>query len=296
MRAEITPHTLDEIADNYEAALKWVNAVGFNVDRGRHLIYRKTIEELRRQFSTQGWGDFTDDIYREKVCTALLESRELISIFRGLSTSTDVSASKDLRHYVKGPALLTQEQAENSSNRARNFGFELYLNALFSHAGLLPEYETNADLSFTINQLRVFVEAKRPLTEQSVSTSLRAAMHQLTTRFKKHNETDCAGIVALDLSKVINPDNQVMPVLSEEHLYGLMYAEDKRQMAGALQTISKNMKPGIIGMLLHYRLLCHFQPSGALNTVKWIGWVPFMKHPQLEDIHSRLVKVIRVIC
>lgn len=296
MRAEVTPHTLDEITDNYEAALKWVNAVGFNVDRGRHLDYRKTIETLRRQFSTQGWGDLTDDIYREKIYTALLESRELVSIFRGLSTLTDESATEGLRHYVKGPALPTQEQAKNASNRARNFGFELYLNALFAHAGLRPEYGTNADLSFTINQLRVFVEAKRPMTKQAISTSLRLAMRQLTTRLKVHEQTDQAGIVALDLSKVINPGNRVMPVLSEEHLYELMYAEDKCQMADAFPIIAKNLKPGIVGILLHYRLLCSFQPNGALNTLKWIGWVPFMEDPRLEDIHSRLVKVIRVIC
>ena len=296
MRAEVTPNTLDEIADNYEAALKWVDAAGFPVDRGRHSDYRKTIATLRRQFSTQSWGDFADDIYRDRICTALLESRELVSIFRGLSTSTDPSAMENLRHYIKGPALPTHEQAATSSNRARNFGFELYLNALFAHAGLRPEYGTNADLSFTTDQLRVFVEAKRPMTRQSIETSLRVAMRQLATRLREHEQTDRAGIVALDLSKVVNPENRVMPVRSEEHLYELMYAEDKIQMAKALPTIAKNLKPGIVGMLLHYRLLCSFQPNGALNTLKWIGWVPFLEEPRLTDIHSRLVRVVRVIC
>ena len=296
MRAEVTPHTLDEISDNYEAALKWVESAGFPVDRGRHAHYRQTITALRRQFPVQGWGNFADDIYRDRICTALLESQELVSIFRGLSTSTDPSATENLRHYVKGPVLPTQEQAATSSNRARNFGFELYLNALFAHAGLRPEYGTNADLSFTADQLRVFVEAKRPMTGQSVDTSLRVAMRQLSTRLKVHEPIDRAGIVALDLSKVINPENRVMPVRSEEHLYELMYAEDKLQMAKAFPTIAKNLKPGIVGMLLHYRLLCSFQPNGALNTLKWIGWVPFLKDPRLTDMHSRLMKVVRVIC
>ena len=296
MRAEVTPHTLDEIVDNYDAAVKWVESAGFPVDRGRHSDYQKTITTLQRQFPVKGWGDFADDIYRDRICTALLESREFVSIFRGLSASTDSSAVENLRHYIKGPALPTLEQAENSSNRARNYGFELYLNALFAHAGLRPEYGTNADLSFSIDQLRVFVEAKRPMTSQSIDNSLRVAIRQLVTRLKVHEAADRAGIIALDLSKVINPENRVLSVRNEGHLYQLMYAEDKLQLAKAFPTITKNLKPGIVGLLLHYRLLCSFQPSGSLNTLKWIGWVPFLEEPRLTDILLRLVKAVRAIC
>ena len=296
MRAEVTPHTLAEIAGNYQAAIAWVESIGFPVNRGRHDAYRKTIETLRTRFSTQGWGDFTNDAYRDEVCTALLESRELVSIYRGFSGSADANVLPQLRHYMKGPVFPIHEQAENSSNRARNFGFELYLTALFAYAGFEPTYGTNADLSFLTDRLRVFVEAKRPMTEHAVHTSLRIAMRQLASRFSEGDESDQAGIVALDLSKVINPRNLVMPVRNEDQLYELMYNEDKLQMDRLSPTVIKHIEPGVVGLLLHYRLLTVFEPHGALNTLKWIGWVPFIQDRGLDDIHVRLSGVVRHIC
>ena len=296
MRAEVTAHTLAEVADNYEAAVSWVEGAGFPVDRGRHADYRRTITTLLRQFPEKGWGDFADTNYRERVCTALLESRELVSIYLGLSGLTDPAATENLRHYIKGPVLPTQELSATSSNRARNLGFELYLNALFAHAGLLPQYGTEADLSFSVDQLRVYVEAKRPMSSHSIDTSVRVAIRQLTKRLLKYELSDRAGIIALDLSKVINPQNQVMLVRDESHLHELMHAEDKLQMDRMFPTITMNLKPGIVGTLLHYRLLTTFETNGSLNTLKWIGWIPFLDEPRLEQINMRLEKVVRLIC
>lgn len=296
MRAEVTPHTLTEIAENYDAALNWVETSGFSADRGRHADYRRTIAALLRHFPENGWGDFSDDDHRERVCTALLESRELVSIYKGLSGLDEPASLGNLKHYIKGPSRPTEEQASSSSNRARNFGFELYLNALFAYAGLRPEYGTDADLSFTIDGLRIFVEAKRPMTQPSALTSLRAALRQLVIRLQEYEQTDRAGIVALDLSKVINPENRVMLVRDEDHLHSLMYAEDKVQMAKLFATVTKNLKRGTVGVLLHYRLLTRFESTGSLNTVKWIGWVPFMEEPRLVKMHSQLEKVVRLVC
>ena len=296
MRAEVTRHTLAEIAENYEAAMAWVDSVGFPTERGRHTVYRKTITRLREQFPAIGWGDLTDDAYRDQVCAALLESRELVSIYRGLSGLDNPDALPNLRHYIKGPELSAHERAETSSNRPRNLGFELYLNALFAYAGLVPRYDTKADLLFSSDRLHVFVEAKRPMTEQAVHASVCEAIKQLTHRFTPEEEFDQAGIVALDLSKVINPKNLVMPVRDEEHLYDLMQAEDLLQTRRLYPTVAKNVKPGVVGILLHYRLLANFQPSGDLNTVKWLGWIPFLEDPRLEDVFKRVAGVVQLIC
>ncbi|PRH36416.1 hypothetical protein C6V07_09185 [Burkholderia gladioli] len=103
-------------------------------------------------------------------------------------------------------------------------------------------------------------------------------------------------MIALDLSKVINPGNKVMPVRDEAHLFNLMYAEDKRQMQLLSGQILRNAHPRVVGVLLHYRMLTNFSVTGALNTLKWIGWVPFSEEPALYEIGERLGKVVRLIC
>lgn len=296
MRAEVTPHTLAEIAADYEAAVRWVGAVGFPVERGRIADYRKIVSSLSANFEVKGWGNLDDAAQRDRVFTALLEIRELVSIFRGLSETTTSAAVAGLKHYLKGPVLLADEDPNTSSNRPRNIGFELYLNALFTFAGLEPKYGSTADLSFSCLGKPYYVEAKRPLSAPSAETSIRIAKRQLSERLNSRGSEQAFGLLALDLSKVINPDNKVMPVFSEEHLHNLMYAEDKRQMSLLSSQFLRNRHQRIVGALLHYRMLTNFVPSGTLNTLKWMGWVPFSEEASLDEIYAKLKSVVRRIC
>jgi hypothetical protein len=103
-------------------------------------------------------------------------------------------------------------------------------------------------------------------------------------------------VIALDLTKVINPENKVMPVDGEDHLHNLMYMEDKRQIQLFTSQLSTKPNPRIVCVMLHYKLLTNFLPEGAFNTVKWIGWVPFCEYPALVEISAALERIVRRIC
>jgi len=296
MRAEVTPHTLTEIAEDYERAVQWVEQVGFPTDRGRLAEYRKIIATLSATFEADGWGNLKDPVHRDRVCTALLEIRELVSIFKGLSNNDVPASVAGLKHYLKGPVLPTHEDPSNASNRPRNLGFELYLNALFAYAGLEPSYGSTADLAFSCSGKCFFVEAKRPLSAPAAETAVRVAKRQLVARLDSAGNEQALGLIALDLSKVINAENKVMPVSGEEHLCKLMHAEDKRQMRLLSGQLFRRAHPRVMGVLLHYRMLTNFLPTGGLNTLKWLGWVPFSEEPALSDINAKLEKVVRLIC
>ena len=167
MRVEVNRHTLEDIARDYELAVSWVASSGFPIGHGRINEYRRIISSLLENFEEKGWGNFNDSKHRQHVCTALLEVRELISIYRGLSNLPQNDATKGLKHYIKGPFSPINERAHNSSNRPRNIGFELYLNALFAFANFHPLYNSNADLSFNYMDQMFFVEAKRPTNLRS---------------------------------------------------------------------------------------------------------------------------------
>jgi hypothetical protein len=296
MRTEVSPHTLLEIAEDFEAAVAWVLAAGFPVDRGRIAEYRQVLRELSASFESSGWGDLNNAQHREKVCTTLLEVRELTSIHRGLEAASQPAAVADLKHYVKGPFQPTDEAPHNASNRPRNFGFELYLNALFAYAGLRPTYGTEADLCFTHDGITFFAEAKRPLTASSAESLIGKANKQLTRRLKDLHSHTARGLLALDLTKVINPENKVMPVYGEDHLNQLMFNEDRRQIDILKEFWHRNRHSRTVGVLLHYRMLTHFLPSGSLNTLKWLGFVQFRDDPALRGLDEKLQAVIRRVC
>ena len=296
MRAEITPHTLQEIAADYEAAVSWLAAVGFPTERGRLAEYRKAISTLATDFPAHGWGDLSDAARRDLVCTTLLEVREVVSIYRGLSALNDPAATRDIKLYLKGPFSAVREMPHNASNRPRNIGFELYLNALFAYAGFKPIYGTNSDLSFNVEDQVFFVEAKRPTNTNAAADLIGDANKQLTRRLKDRHSHKAKGIIALDLTKIINPENKIMPVLSEEHLHALMFNEDRRQIDAFSEVWNSKKHKRVVGVLLHYRLLTNFNPPGSLNTLKWIGSVKLEDDPALDHIGAELEKVVRAVC
>jgi hypothetical protein len=296
MRAEVTPHTLLEIAADYEAAVSWLATVGFPVERGRLADYKKIVSRLAEDVPTQGWGDLSDPIRQDSVCTALLEVRELISIYRGLFGISDPAATRDIRLYFKGPFSPARELPHASSNRARNIGFELYLNALFAYAGYKPAYGTNADLSFTHQNQAFFLEAKRPTNAKAAEDLIDEANKQLSRRLKDLRSHKAKGIIALDLTKVINPDNKVILVSNEDHLHNLMYNEDRRQIDALSMIWHRKKHKRVVGVLLHYKLLTNFNPPGSLNTLKWIGSVKLEDDASIDEIGASLERVIRVIC
>jgi len=131
--------------------------------------YEKFLNNLSSDFENEGWGDFDDDEYRKQITTMLLDVRELISIYKGLSLGKySKTLDEDVKHYIKGPFHATDENLRTSSNRPRNVGFELYLTSIFSKAGFDPIYDTKADLSFNVKNTRFFVEAKRPVSMKNI--------------------------------------------------------------------------------------------------------------------------------
>jgi hypothetical protein len=296
MRAEITPHTIHEIQENYEVAIEWLDSIGFPVDRGRIVDYKKLINKVSINFDKDGWGGFSDTAYANKFCTALLEVREMISIHQGLKSLNHLDLIANLKHYIKGPYFPNLESASNSSNRARNIGFELYMNALFSSAGLNPKFGTQADLSFNYGNINFFVEAKRPMSEESTPKQINIANKQLKKRYKRNLSFKTKGLIAIDLTKVINPENKFMPVSDTSQLWSLMNNEDTRQINKLKNHWHKDRHKNTIGALLHYRILTNFVGSGDLNTLKWIGMVKFTDDPILDEISEKLSKVIRKVC
>lgn len=296
MQVKVTKHTIQEIKDNFEDAIAWLDSIGFPVERGRLLNYRKSIDKVNQTWDVDKWGDINDPENRALVTTVLLEARELTSIYKGFSEHSNPDISNELGHYFKGPVLITDEKASNASNRPRNIGFELYLNALFIKAGMFPIYDTRADMSFQYKENRFFIEAKRPLSEKAVISNIAESNKQLSSRFGNALSKKPKGILALDLSKVINPHNRIMVVENEAQLNALMFNEDKVQIEKLAPYWHRKRHKRTVAVLLHYRVLTNFKPSGDMVTMKWIGFVHLEKEECIVGLNSLLENVIREIC
>ena len=297
MPLQVNKHTMQSLREDYEAAIAWIADRGGPIARGRIARYRETIADLASNFEANGWGDLEDDNHRLKVCTTLLEIREIVSIHRGLTNIPNPEATRALQRFVKGPFAATDEAAHNASNEARNIGFELYLNALFAFAGFGPRFDGAADLSFAHRGEVFFVEAKRPTNAGAAKRLAREANRQLSKRLGRFTGQAAKGLIALDLTKVINPEGAVMQVMSDEHLHKLIYNEATQQIAALSSTWHRHRHPRTTGALLHYRLMTNFVHTQALNTLRWVGVVKFVEdEPTLDDIERRVGEAIKLLC
>ena len=276
--------------------MAWLDSVGFKVERGRISQYKKTIERIHQSWDDDKWGDLNDNENRQEVTNILLEARELTSIYRGFSTQEKPEIDKNLKHYLKGPYLVTDEKAENASNRPRNLGFELYLNALFARAGLGLLYDTSADLSFVHDGITYHLEAKRPQYLNSVENNIIECNRQLTKRLNNSISKKGKGLIALDLSRVMNPTNDLFISPNKRDLELYMTAESEKRIAEFTGIWNKKRHKRTVAVLLHFKLLTLLQPRGDLVTVKWISTIHSRKDANFNEVESMLNAVIGEIC
>ena len=119
--------------------------------------------------------------------------------------------SEKFKQFIKGPAHYSDENPNSSSNVARNIAFELLIAVKLASSGLTIDFGTNADLSIDHDKYKIFVECKRPQYKHQINSNIKGAFKQLKNRYKTYNGSkDVFGFVALSVSKVINPDLDIL--------------------------------------------------------------------------------------
>ena len=104
---------------------------------------------------------------------------------------------------VNGPMWLASETATSSNARERIF--ELVVAACLKAADFAPRFLPPTDIVVDIAEATFFVECKRIASESGLRGNLRKDSRQLKTRFEEQHDERRYGIIAIEVSKAINP-------------------------------------------------------------------------------------------
>ena len=207
-----------EISAEVEAAAAWLESIGVRYAPSRLGKYRKCLRRLRfaagrgPQALRQAWSD-------TRIARMGVDIEEWTRIFRAFKDTTDPAIVDRLRVFIGGPESSDEEKIGAPSNVARNVGFELGTAADLRLGGIDPDLAGLADLRCVVQDRDVFIECKRPWSENSVDDNIQDAMHQLKKRYAVAREPDRArGVVALSVSRVLNPDGKRRNVQSLDDL------------------------------------------------------------------------------
>ncbi len=201
-------------------AAAWLTEQGLRVEPTRIGEYKRIFGEILSLYQA---GKFNEDKNREyfpKYINIVFEVQELVYIYDGLSPLMTADLSSRFQMFLKGPTSYTDENIKTSSNVARNIAFELLVAAKLASAGLIVDFGTNADLKVILGDFVIYVECKRPQYYHQLNSNINGALSQLEKRYKSHNSTSQPrGIMAISLTKVLNPTQDILVVKNTETLH-----------------------------------------------------------------------------
>jgi len=211
---KITPFT--EINEDVEKAADWLSDMGLSFLRTRIGEYTKNISILV-DLHEKGNYEEMNRLYPTLV-NSLYEAGEWLTIYRGLGFLQNQSLAKRLRDFLKGPEWFINEKSSSASNLPRNIAFELLIASGIATKGIEPDFTTHSDMAFPLESKNILVECKRPQSLSAIEKNIKFAAKQLNRRFQSNIRPNVRGIVAVDISKVSNPDFKILDTPNTETL------------------------------------------------------------------------------
>ena len=183
--------SFDETLTKYKHALEKLASFGIRISGASRLCgYQRRIEAFLKQP-----GDLlkVSEADRDKILFDFREMDELILIMESFTDNPTSTELERLRLLPGG----TENPDDESSAKARDAQFELFLRAMFVQADIGIEMGS-PDLFVSDGQVTFPLEAKRPGSSRRVDDRLRSGINQLQRQ-------ESYGVIAISLDHVIRP-------------------------------------------------------------------------------------------
>lgn len=254
-------------------ATEWLSDQGFDRSKSRIGFYERTIKELVKIYKTES-SEKLNAAFSE-YGNAIYEIFDLIAIYHGLSKVRDDQKLSDLLHkFLGGPVTYPDENSSTSSNLARNTAFQLIVAAKLSDANLTPRLEEPSDIGFQFERYYIFVECKRPQEAKKIEASIRDGRRQLKCRFNSKPSPLYAGIIALDFTKIKNPEFNLLTKDTPEQLQRKLNDITNRFIESSHHLWQKPQKTKILGVLTHFSTMAVIKDRNLLTHCRQLTLNP----------------------
>ncbi len=202
---------------------------------------------------------------------SLVEGQEFADIFRGIRNYDAVIIKKLLQKALQGPLHPTHETPV--SNIGRNTVFELRLGAALLQAGANVTLGRQADIMIDHAGAHVYIECKRPFYEHSIRQNVMRARAQLRQRLDSDPHQPTVGVVAISVSKSVNPGSNMFVVNDASDLRSLSQ-EAERLHKQYSRDYDRLLDPRLIGMVYHLFTPALLRQSGLLIAASQVDIFP----------------------
>ena len=196
-------------------ACLWLASFGSKVTTTRFGKYAKFLSYVQRHFQL---GEIVPDNHKDPLFTAVHETEELIRAFEVLAGKYGKEVESLLNKISNGPFYASHEQTGNASNAARNFLFELLVFTHLAECGLDAGRDEKLDSFARVEGRTYLFQCKRIQRKEALSRNLSNAEKQLTDSYSTNLGPRPRGVIAIDVSKAINPLMQAVTLHPEQEL------------------------------------------------------------------------------
>lgn len=215
----IPTESYEAVLEQYSAAMRWMAGLGIKLNPGRTSHYEKIVGHWKDAYKT-ATADEGRQIFPDFV-SSMFEVFDFVSIykaFKDVPVHQLTSVIEKLQKGVNGPINAADETADSTA--ARNFLFEAAVAAKAHRPdnGIEAILDAMSDTGISLNGKKIWVECKRVTTIDRIEGNARKASSQLETVLAGEVGSGHRGIVALDVSKILNRGDKIFVTRNDSEL------------------------------------------------------------------------------
>ena len=263
----------------YEEALIWLKGLGLPAFESRLGKYKKIIDNFEGNLKA-----LDDEISAEKTfheyLNAQMEAAELIRIYRSLSNRDFAEFSEQLKKVTAGQPFRNASKQDPS----RDFAFELTVASRFINAGFDVQLNQLADIVAVKNGYpKLFLECKRIKSDKRVQENVKKANEQLKKRIASERSKLCRGIVAINVTEIINPDNDMNVVSNVHELQSVSSTLLEAFVRNNERNLETKKFNKCLGVLVESTMQGYSIENGGHNTINCRGAKLYQYQNQSSD-------------
>jgi hypothetical protein len=255
-------------SQDYDAAIKWMELIGIKLSTGRMKKYKQVIEYWTDAYKNASdteakarFPDFFNSIFE------IYNFIEIHQAFKLKPISELDGIIKKLQKGVYGPTHSVDEKLNSSA--ARNYIFEALIAALLHcpQNGMEAILDSESDTGVHIQNKKVWVECKRITTIERINENVRKASEQLETILQKSSNPNHRGLVAIDITKIINPDDKIYIRKNDAELKSSLHELIKgfeMENSSLWERIYERRHKNVIGTIIYFSLMASSEERGLL--------------------------------
>lgn len=270
----IPTESYDSILEKYCNAIKWMERLGIKLGPNRTAHYEMIASYWAGSYSSVSVEEAKETF--PDLVSSMFEIHDFVDIYEAFKDVPESELSaivKKLRKGVNGP-INAAEETPNSTT-ARNYIFEALVAARAHRPekGVMAILDSPSDTGIAFHGKKLWVECKRVTSLKKLEANAKKASTQLEKLLCKLRGTRNRGVVAMDVSKILNRGEGIFPSQNDTELLNSINAimdQFIEQHSEKWQSVYKRRHKKIMGTIVRFSFMSTSEARNILvHTSQW---------------------------